>query len=147
MRLVGGPEDSQRQERVSSFFGVQQQRLRTRGATYASGNGAVLANQGDGRLVIYGLGWVRATGTSAGPSPFYVQDDGNAVLRHNGAAVWSTYTNNGVSRLAPMGAVAYARKQVGKRYVYRAAGPNAFDCSGLTWSPMARWVSGWPTAA
>ncbi|MYV97434.1 hypothetical protein GT354_03895 [Streptomyces sp. SID3343] len=28
-------------------------------------------------------------------------------------------------------AVAYARAQVGKPYVYGAAGPNAFDCSGL----------------
>jgi cell wall-associated NlpC family hydrolase len=29
-------------------------------------------------------------------------------------------------------AVAYARAQLGKAYVYGAAGPNAFDCSGLT---------------
>lgn len=28
--------------------------------------------------------------------------------------------------------VALARKQVGKKYVYGAAGPNQFDCSGLT---------------
>ncbi|HTY73170.1 MAG TPA: NlpC/P60 family protein [Actinomycetes bacterium] len=30
------------------------------------------------------------------------------------------------------GAVAFALRQVGKRYVYGAAGPSAFDCSGLT---------------
>ncbi|MGA8993858.1 MAG: NlpC/P60 family protein, partial [Nocardioidaceae bacterium] len=29
-------------------------------------------------------------------------------------------------------AVRYAMAQVGKTYVYGAAGPNAFDCSGLT---------------
>ncbi len=29
-------------------------------------------------------------------------------------------------------AVKYAMAQVGKRYVYGAAGPNSFDCSGLT---------------
>ncbi|MGZ4438635.1 MAG: C40 family peptidase, partial [Nocardioidaceae bacterium] len=29
-------------------------------------------------------------------------------------------------------AVAYAMAQVGKAYVYGAAGPSAFDCSGLT---------------
>jgi cell wall-associated NlpC family hydrolase len=29
-------------------------------------------------------------------------------------------------------AVAYAKAQVGKSYVYGAAGPDAFDCSGLT---------------
>jgi peptidoglycan DL-endopeptidase CwlO len=33
-------------------------------------------------------------------------------------------------------AVRYAMAQVGKAYVYGAAGPNAFDCSGLT---MAAW--------
>jgi peptidoglycan DL-endopeptidase CwlO len=30
------------------------------------------------------------------------------------------------------GAVAFAERQVGKRYVYAAAGPDAYDCSGLT---------------
>jgi peptidoglycan DL-endopeptidase CwlO len=30
------------------------------------------------------------------------------------------------------GAVAFALSQVGKRYVYAASGPNAYDCSGLT---------------
>ena len=33
-------------------------------------------------------------------------------------------------------AVAYAKSKVGNAYVYGAAGPNAFDCSGLT---MAAW--------
>ena len=35
-------------------------------------------------------------------------------------------------------AVRYAMAQVGKSYVYGAAGPNSFDCSGLT---MAAWGS------
>ncbi len=37
-------------------------------------------------------------------------------------------------RMAALGgpAVAYAKSQVGKSYVYGAAGPSAFDCSGLT---------------
>jgi cell wall-associated NlpC family hydrolase len=30
------------------------------------------------------------------------------------------------------GAVAFAERQLGKRYVYAAAGPDAYDCSGLT---------------
>jgi cell wall-associated NlpC family hydrolase len=29
-------------------------------------------------------------------------------------------------------ALAFARKQLGDRYRYRATGPNAWDCSGLT---------------
>jgi cell wall-associated NlpC family hydrolase len=42
------------------------------------------------------------------------------------------------ARIAALGgpAVAYAKAQVGKSYVYGAAGPDAFDCSGLT---MAAW--------
>jgi len=41
-------------------------------------------------------------------------------------------------RLAEVGgpAVAYAKSKVGNAYVYGAAGPSAFDCSGLT---MAAW--------
>lgn len=35
-------------------------------------------------------------------------------------------------------AVAYALAQVGKRYVAAAAGPNSFDCSGLTLAAWAR---------
>lgn len=33
-------------------------------------------------------------------------------------------------------AVAFAKRQLGKRYVWGAAGPRAYDCSGLT---MAAW--------
>jgi len=36
-------------------------------------------------------------------------------------------------------AVAFARAQLGKPYVYAAAGPDAYDCSGLT---MAAWRAG-----
>ncbi len=41
-------------------------------------------------------------------------------------------------RMAALGgpAVAYAKAQVGKSYVWGAAGPSSFDCSGLT---MAAW--------
>ncbi len=39
---------------------------------------------------------------------------------------------------AAQNAVDYAMAQVGKPYVYNAAGPDAFDCSGLT---MAAWAA------
>jgi len=41
-------------------------------------------------------------------------------------------------------AVAYAKAQVGKPYVYGAAGPNAYDCSGLTMASWARAGVGLP---
>lgn len=31
-----------------------------------------------------------------------------------------------------LGAVAFAKRQIGKRYVYAGNGPDVFDCSGLT---------------
>jgi cell wall-associated NlpC family hydrolase len=48
-----------------------------------------------------------------------------------------TVTNVPVSGRAGV-AVATARKQVGKPYVWAAAGPSAFDCSGLT---MYSWAA------
>ncbi len=56
-----------------------------------------------------------------------------AALAQTGAS--STTTGNtsavtGTGRGAT--ALAYARKQLGKPYVFGAAGPNSFDCSGLT---------------
>jgi cell wall-associated NlpC family hydrolase len=41
-------------------------------------------------------------------------------------------------RSAAAVAVAAARSKEGSRYVYGAAGPNAFDCSGLTYWAWAR---------
>ena len=43
-------------------------------------------------------------------------------------------SSSGVDR-----AISYARAQVGKPYRWGAAGPNSFDCSGLT---MMAWRSG-----
>ena len=43
-----------------------------------------------------------------------------------------TGSGGGATSDRAAGAVRYALAQVGKRYVYAAAGPNAFDCSGLT---------------
>jgi cell wall-associated NlpC family hydrolase len=55
---------------------------------------------------------------------------------------WSPSFTGGTSYGTPAGAakaIAYARKQLGKPYVYAAAGPNSFDCSGLT---MMAWRAG-----
>lgn len=55
-------------------------------------------------------------------------------------AIWeSAAIVNAIQRLASAGtgdgakAVAFARAQLGKPYVWGATGPDSFDCSGLTW--------------
>ena len=109
-------------------------------ATYTSG-ATRFVNQTDGNEVLYGAtGAVWASGTNGrGPAHLIVQDDGNAVAYSDtsAAAVWTTYTNGGVNRMASMAALAYARSKLGKPYVYGATGPNSFDCSGLTQAAYA----------
>jgi cell wall-associated NlpC family hydrolase len=98
---------------------------------------AVLVNQGDGNLVIYTADrrsavWASRT-NGKGAGRLVMQSDGNVVLYNNaGQPTWTTYTNNGVSRLQASAAVAFARAQVGKEYRWGAEGPDAYDCSGLT---------------
>ena len=54
------------------------------------------------------------------------------------AKATATLNDLEAKRIAAMGgpAVAYAKSKIGDAYVYGAAGPSAFDCSGLT---MAAW--------
>lgn len=104
-------------------------------ATYTHGSASSrLVMQSDGNLVAYdGPTVLWASGTSGTNSRLVMQTDGNLVIYNSaGAAVWSTYTSNGVSKMAAAGAVAYARLQLGKPYAFGATGPNSFDCSGLT---------------
>jgi cell wall-associated NlpC family hydrolase len=57
------------------------------------------------------------------------------------AAASGTSSSGGVAAPASGGAaaaVAYAMAQVGNSYVYGAAGPDAFDCSGLTMTAWAQ---------
>ncbi|WP_410625912.1 NlpC/P60 family protein [Amycolatopsis sp. cmx-8-4] len=105
-------------------------------ATYTNGNpSAYLANQGDGNLVIYrsdrSVAWASRS-RSTGGGTLVMQNDGNVVAAGGAGPFWSTYTGGGVDKMAAAAAVAYARAQVGKAYVYGAEGPNSFDCSGLT---------------
>ncbi|MDA0633956.1 NlpC/P60 family protein [Nonomuraea sp. MCN248] len=107
-------------------------------ATYTSApenSGAYLANQGDGNLVIYrpdrSVVWASRS-HAAGGGTLIMQNDGNVVNYGAAGPFWSTYTNGGVSKMAASGAVAFARRQVGKPYVWGGNGPDAYDCSGLT---------------
>jgi cell wall-associated NlpC family hydrolase len=109
-------------------------------ASYTAGNnGAFLVNQSDGNLVIYAPStWIWASNTAGrGAANLVVQDDGNVVAYGPAGATWTTYTAGGVSRMQAVGAVAFARAQLGKPYVYGATGPNAYDCSGLTLAAYA----------
>lgn len=112
--------------------------LWTTGTNGRGGN--ALVNQGDGNLVLYAAGGVPLWASGArGASALVVQADGNVVSYAGSTPTWTTHTAGGTSRLAASWAVAFARAQLGKPYVWGAAGPGAYDCSGLT---MAAYASG-----
>jgi len=99
-------------------------------------SGAVLAMQSDGNLVVYAGG--RPT-WNAGTQPttadrLVMQSDGNLVVYTGaGKAVWvNGHHLTTVASTAGTRIIAEARKFVGYPYVYGAAGPGAFDCSGYT---------------
>ena len=58
------------------------------------------------------------------------QQDANAVTTSDSTATGRRTAVAGSGRAAK--AIAFAKAQLGKPYVYAAAGPNAYDCSGLT---------------
>ncbi len=77
-----------------------------------------------------------AGGNSGSSSPPSGSDDGG------NPGQWSPSFTGGTQHGTAAGAqkaIAYARAQLGKPYVYAAAGPNSFDCSGLT---MMAWRAG-----
>jgi cell wall-associated NlpC family hydrolase len=108
-------------------------------ATYTGSGSSRLANQTDGNLVVLpdsgGVAW--ASGTGGGSGTLVLQDDGNVALYGSGGPTWTTYTAGGTSKMAVTGAVAIAKRQLGKPYSYGATGPNSFDCSGLTQAAYA----------
>lgn len=118
--------------------------------TGTSGSGANRAVvQSDGNLVLYNAAgqWKWQSRTDGKGAGFLqVQDDGNLVLYSASSKwIWQTYTYPGYQPPTPppppapappptMAAqvINYATQQIGKPYVWGAAGPNSFDCSGLT---------------
>ena len=111
-----------------------------RGALWTTGTrgGTGLVNQTDGNLVLYAPGGVPLWASGGrGASALVVQTDGNVVSYAGATPTWTTHTGGGTSRLAASQAVAFARAQLGKPYVWGAAGPGAYDCSGLTMAAYA----------
>ncbi len=78
--------------------------------------------------------------TGAGPVPVTTPHAGTVTTPHQPSSPPPTSAQQNPNAPAPSSraavAVAYARAQLGKPYVFATAGPNAFDCSGLT---MAAW--------
>ena len=119
------------------------------GWTWQSGTSGTGANQlvvqTDGNLVLYNAAmspvWFTRT-DGRGPGFLQVQDDGNLVLyTAAGHWTWQTYTYPGYTpspSTPAQRAINYATQQLGKPYVLGGAGPNAFDCSGLT---MKSWAA------
>ncbi len=64
-------------------------------------------------------------------------DERRRVLSRSAAPVAAAAPSSAPVSGRASAAVAYAMAQVGKAYVYGAAGPSAFDCSGLT---MMAWA-------
>ncbi len=61
-----------------------------------------------------------------------------------GAPIPPNFPNVPAPNAGAAAAVAYAKAQVGKRYVYATSGPDTFDCSGLT---ASAWEQGGVTLA
>jgi cell wall-associated NlpC family hydrolase len=111
-------------------------------ATDTSSPGAYLVNQPTGNLVLFSAAgqvlWSSGT-AGAGASTLIIQDDGNVVDYEGSVAIpiWSTGTSTQpappTKPTPPVAAhaIAFARKQIGKPYLYGGAGPASYDCSGL----------------
>ncbi|HEY3717777.1 MAG TPA: NlpC/P60 family protein [Jatrophihabitantaceae bacterium] len=82
-------------------------------AICAGGGGAIVGGGAAGRIV--GPSGNNIAGTTTIPAGFVISGSAKGYL-----------------------AVTFALKQLGKPYVFAAAGPDAFDCSGLT---MAAWTT------
>jgi cell wall-associated NlpC family hydrolase len=86
---------------------------------------------------------VPAAGTAGQPVAICVGGDGAVPLTggHGNTVAGATTIPPGLviaGGAKGVGAARYALHQLGKPYVFGAAGPDAFDCSGLT---MAAWAS------
>lgn len=70
--------------------------------------------------------------TSSKPSTSSTQTTNNSQTTNTAPAQNNTTTKTSSSGVTGEDIVAYAKQFLGCRYVYGAAGPNSFDCSGLT---------------
>ncbi|WP_242892423.1 C40 family peptidase [Actinomadura litoris] len=128
----GGPTDDD----VPLMASVDEHMITAREVRAAGGHGAVYrirAAMLRGELKGYAAGGaIGLTGRQGGVGevvrPIYVGVDGmvNSIAK-TFAEAWKRYAQSG----GPV--VAEARRQIGKPYVWGATGPDAFDCSGLTW--------------
>ncbi len=76
-------------------------------------------------------GW-RATGTATTGVWRALQAGGNARISNARATVARPVYSTASTSSKGSRVVAFAKRQLGDRYVFGATGPNAWDCSGLT---------------
>jgi len=110
-------------------------------SSHTQGGGAHATMQTDGNFVIYSTGGAALYSSATAPTSsdhIVIQTDGNFVIYSgSGKAIWDSYSDN--TRRAAVGTAA---TKLGTAYVYGAAGPNNFDCSGLTQWSYAQWGVG-----
>ena len=114
----------------------------------SAGNGYWLVASDGGLFSFGGSGFAGSVSGRDGSGTVAVQADGPGYdeVQHDGS-VWDFAPGQAPSRAqinvpasasVAATAVSVALSQVGKPYVYGAAGPNAFDCSGLAQYAYAR---------
>jgi cell wall-associated NlpC family hydrolase len=84
-----------------------------------------------------GAGTLSGVGSAAMPASWALRtliQPANPRNRANDMIGDTLFGGDGRGSSAASGAVAYARSKIGAPYVWGAAGPNAFDCSGLVQS-------------
>jgi cell wall-associated NlpC family hydrolase len=102
--------------------------------------GSSLTNQADGDLTVTSpdgtVLWASGT-TGQGPADLLVRDDGVLVEQSSTGTIWTANPAGGPSASA-LGALSFAKQQLGKPYVFGGSGPDAYDTSGLI---MASYIS------
>lgn len=68
----------------------------------------------------------------AGKKSVTIKYTENEIIKTNVVAIQVNQSKEQAKKEKQQAIVAFARKQIGKKYVMNAEGPNSFDCSGLT---------------
>lgn len=107
-------------------------------------NGGKFVKLGTYRMAA-GDGWKIALASQSSSKGFIVADAVRVVK--SGTAPAPVANSGGTTSTVGAQVVAEAKKHIGKPYVYGAAGPNSFDCSGLTMYVYSKFGKSLPHSA